>query len=113
MSRYDADDTYCIPGSPVLKNKAGITDQALLDQFEADFTTIRIIEIAQNPVEGAFDLDHLCKIHFHVFQDVYEWAGDIRTVDIIRGEGRFCCPRSLAGQRTPLLSSRPVRGSAR
>ena len=90
MSRYDADDTYCIPGSPVLKNKAGITDQALLDQFEADFTTIRIIELAQNPVEGAFDLDHLCKIHFRIFQDVYEWAGQIRTVDIIRGESRFC-----------------------
>jgi len=99
MSRYDADDTYCIPDSPVLKNKAGITDQALLDQFEADFTTIRIIELAQNPVEGAFDLDHLCKIHFRVFQDVYEWAGEIRTVDIIRGESRFCnvlqiCPYS-------------------
>ena len=32
MSRYDADDTYCLPGSSVLKNKAGISDQDLLDQ---------------------------------------------------------------------------------
>jgi cell filamentation protein len=63
MSRYDADDVYCLPGSSVLKNKAGISDQDLLDQYEADFTTIRLLELAKNAVEGEFDLDHLCKIH--------------------------------------------------
>ena len=90
MSRYDADDTYCISGTAVLKNKADITDQDLLDQYEADYSTIRIIELAQNPVSGNFDLEHLCSIHRHVFQDVYEWAGQIRTVDISRGNSRFC-----------------------
>ena len=39
MTRYDADDVYCIPGSAVLKNKAGITDQDLLDEFEGDFAS--------------------------------------------------------------------------
>jgi len=29
MARYDADDVYCIPGTAVLKNKAGITNQDL------------------------------------------------------------------------------------
>jgi len=38
MSRYDADDVYCIPGTAVLKNKAGITDQDQLDEYEGDFT---------------------------------------------------------------------------
>jgi hypothetical protein len=41
MSRYDADDVYCFPGTAVLKNKAGITDQDLLDEYEGDFTAIR------------------------------------------------------------------------
>ena len=59
MSRYDANDFYCIPGTAVLKNKAGITDQDLLDEFEADFTAIRLLELSQNPVEGSFDLAHL------------------------------------------------------
>ena len=63
MTRYDADDVYCIPGSAVLKNKAGITDQKLLDEFEADFTAIRLLELTQNPVKDSFDLTHLCKIH--------------------------------------------------
>lgn len=62
MSRYDADDLYCLPGTALLKNKAGITDQALLDQYEADFTAVRLLELAQNPIQGAFDLAHLCKI---------------------------------------------------
>ena len=95
MSRYDADDTYCIPGTAVLKNKAGITDQDQLDEYEGDFTAIRLIELTQNPVEGSFDLVHLCKIHQYLFQDVYEWAGEIRSVDITRGESRFCNVRHI------------------
>ena len=67
MSRYNADDVYCIPGTAVLKNKAGITNQELLDEYEADFTAIRILELAQAPVEGNFDLTHLCKIHEYLF----------------------------------------------
>ena len=83
MSRYDADDVYCIPGTAVLKNKAGITDQDLLDEYEGDFTAVRLLELTQDPVEGSFDLAHLCKIHQYLFQDVYEWAGEVRSVDII------------------------------
>ena len=56
MSRYEADDIYCIPGTAVLKNKAGITDQYLLDEYEGDFTAIRLLELAHNPIAGAFDL---------------------------------------------------------
>ena len=52
MSRYDADDVYCIPGTPVLKNKAGITDQDLLDEYEGDFTAIRLLELTQNPTRA-------------------------------------------------------------
>ena len=61
MSRYEADDIYCIPGTAVLKNKAGITDQYLLDEYEGDFTAIRLLELAHNPIAGAFDLAHLSK----------------------------------------------------
>jgi cell filamentation protein len=95
MSRYNADDVYCILGTAVLKNKAGITNQNLLDEYEADFTAIRILELAHTPVEGNFDLAHLCKIHAYLFQDVYEWAGEIRSVDIIRGDSRFCNVRQI------------------
>jgi cell filamentation protein len=104
MSRYDADDVYCIPGTAVLKNKAGITDQDQLDEYEGDFTAIRLLELTQSPVEGSFDLAHLCKIHQYLFQDVYEWAGEVRSVDIIRGESRFCNVRHIQSYSNTVFS---------
>jgi len=105
MSRYDADDVYCIPGSSVLKNKAGITDQDLLDEYEGDFTAIRILELSQAPIDGAFDLTHLCAIHRYLFQDVYDWAGEVRTVDIIRGDSRFCNVRQIHSYSTTVFKT--------
>ena len=43
----------------------------------------------ENPIQGTFDLAHLQAIHHHLFQDVYEWAGQLRTVDISKGSSRF------------------------
>ena len=105
MSRYNADDFYCITGTAVLKNKAGITDQDLLDEFEADFTAIRLLELSQNPFEGSFDLAHLCQIHQYLFQDVYDWAGEVRSVDIIRGDSRFCNVRQIQSYSNTVFSA--------
>lgn len=89
MSRYDGSDTYVYPGSAVLRNKADLWDQAALDVFEADITAMRMAELLNHPIQGKFDLQHLCAMHRHLFQDVYDWAGQIRTVDISRGASRF------------------------
>jgi len=95
MSRYDADDTYCFPGTDVLRNKAEITNAEELDAYEGELSTLRSIEILENPVVGQFDLTHLQHIHLTLFQDVYEWAGKIRTVDISRGNSRFANVRFI------------------
>ena len=89
MSRYDGVDTYVIPGTEVLRNQADIADQKALDAFEADATALRMLEMLQQPIPGNFDLAHLCAIHRYLFQDVYAWAGTLRTVDISRGNSRF------------------------
>jgi len=89
MSRYDGSDTYVYPDSEVLRNKADLRDEAALDAFEADVTAVRMVELVNNPIQGNFDLKHLCAVHRHMFQDVYDWAGEIRTVDISRGASRF------------------------
>lgn len=89
MSRYDAVDGYVYPGTSVLRNKADIRDQLALDAFEADATAVRMLELLEKPLVGQFDFVHLCSIHHHLFQDVYEWAGLIRTVDISREGSRF------------------------
>jgi cell filamentation protein len=35
-------------------------------------------------------LPHLCAIHRHIYQDVFDWAGQVREVDIYQGDTRFC-----------------------
>lgn len=95
MSRYDADDTYCYPGTDVLRNKAEITNAEDLDAYEGELSTLRSIEILENPIAGQFDLAHLQRIHLALFQDVYDWAGKIRTVDISRGNSRFANVRFI------------------
>jgi cell filamentation protein len=95
MSRYDADDTYCYPGTDVLRNKAEITNAEDLDAYEGELSTLRSIEILEIPIAGQFDLAHLRRIHLALFQDVYEWAGKIRTVDISRSNSRFANVRFI------------------
>jgi cell filamentation protein len=89
MSRYDGSDGYTYPGSEILINKADLHDQAALDAFEADATAIRLLELIEHPIQGQFDLAHLQAMHRHLFQDVYDWAGQLRTVDISKGSSRF------------------------
>ena len=88
MSRYEA-DSYCYPESDVLRNKLDIRNQAALDAFEADATAIRMVELIESPITGDFDFKHLLALHYHLFQDIYDWAGEIRTVDISRENSRF------------------------
>lgn len=95
MSRYDADDTYCYPGTDVLRNKAEITNAQDLDAYEGELSTLRSIEILESPIAGQFDLTHLQRIHLALFQDVYDWAGKIRIVDISRGNSRFANVRFI------------------
>lgn len=89
MSRYDGSDHYCYPDSTVLINRLDLRDQAALEAFEADATAVRLLQLSEQPLVGNFDLAHLCGIHHHLFQDVYAWAGQLRTVDISKGGSRF------------------------
>ncbi len=81
-----ADDPYVYPGSTVLQNRLGITDQTLLDRIERRLVSERA---AEGIPTGEFDLAHLRAIHRHLFQDIYDWAGEIRTVEISKGGSQF------------------------
>ena len=91
------DELYCYPGSNVLKNKMGIRDKERLHETERKLTMLRILELLDKPVRGAFDLKHLQAIHAYIFQDVYDWAGELRKVDIAKGN-MFCNAMFLSGQ---------------
>lgn len=78
----DETDPYVYPGTDVLKNKAGLRNADTLHQFEYEQSATRAIELQARPIQGRFDLPHLQAIHRHLFQDVYDWAGEVRTVNI-------------------------------
>lgn len=79
-------DPYVYPYTVVLKNKFSIKDKDVLDTMEADFTELRIRELWEHPVKGNFDFEHFCAVHAYIFQDVYEWAGKPRTIEIEKAE---------------------------
>src|SRR5437016_6530666 len=82
-------DPYVYPGTTILKNIPGIRNQKTLDRFEADRVGQRSLELIENPLSGLFGVVHLQRIHRYLFQDVYEWAGHFRTVDIAKGKSFF------------------------
>lgn len=93
MSRYDAtEDLLCYPGTTVLINKAGILDQDELDQFEQLMFMSRAEEDLPS---GNLDFAHYRAIHHHFFQDVYDWAGEIRQIRTAKGGNWFCYPEHI------------------
>lgn len=73
----------------VLKNIFGIKNTQELSIYEGDIVDLRLMELDKNPIDGDFDLDHAKRIHRHIFQDVYPWAGETRAVDISKGDTLF------------------------
>lgn len=100
---YDAvEDPYCYPGITVLKNKLKLKTQKELDEFEAEITAQR----AEEPLPaGNLTYPHYRAIHKHLFQDVYDWAGKIRTVRISKGGSMFCYPESIDREMSKLFST--------
>lgn len=90
---YDAvADEYCYPGTTVLRNKLDLRDAEELAAFEAEISDSRADE--EGPA-GALDFQHFKAVHRHLFQDVYDWAGEIRAVRMSKDGSMFCFPENI------------------
>lgn len=86
------DDPLCYPGTTVLRNLLDIEVQAELDEAEVALFLMR----ADEPLPaGDLDVAHYLSIHRHLFQDIYAWAGRIRTIRIGKGGNWFCYPEHI------------------
>lgn len=79
----DPDQTYTDPITGILKNLQGITDPDVLLFVESSAVTKRLQQLYDNPIEIK-DSNSLLVIHHYLFQDVYAWAGKVRTVNIYK-----------------------------
>lgn len=99
-------DPYCYDNG-TLCNRFGIADADELAVVEARVSVQRIAEIETQGLAGRFDLDHLCVIHRHIFGDLYEWAGELRSVDLAKGDTLFCLARFLPSAARDVFATVP------
>ena len=113
MSGYGRfDDPYCHKDTGVLRNLKDIRTADALEAYEVAATKLRAGE--KSPA-GKFDPAHYRAIHRHLFQDVYDWAGQYRTIRIAKGSSMFCFPEHIAGQLDEVFTALrhpPFAGSA-
>ncbi len=82
-------DPFKYPSTYVLKNIPGLRDPAALDAFEYEADALRSNHLRIQRIADTFDLAHLKAIHQQLFQDVYAWAGETRTVNISKNGTQF------------------------
>jgi len=100
----EPDRPYVYRGTRCHINKFGILNPAALEKVIRSTTRLRAESLKTSPIDGDFDLDHLRAIHHHLFQDVYDWAGELRLVDFHRNEALF----STANGATEACKSLPA-----
>lgn len=93
------EDPYSDPATGVLYNKLGLVTAADLEAAEREITHAALILLDESPVSPSYDLPHLREIHKRIFGDIYEWAGQIRTVAIAKG-AMFCLPQYIDSSAT-------------
>ncbi len=94
-------DPLCYPGTDVLRNKLDLMSQAELDEYELAVFLTR----ADEPFPpGKLDYPHYRALHHHLFQDVYSWAGEARTIRIGKGGNWFCYPEYIEREMTRIFA---------
>lgn len=102
-------DPACYPGTDVLVNKLDIRDADLLAEAEAAFaaTAAESIQFSGPP----YSLQYLCRIHRQLFEEVYDWAGEIRRVDVSKGTTRFCTAARIEPEADRIFADLDRAGS--
>ena len=72
----------CYPGTTCLINKLDIHDEAMLAKAEAPIVLAKASFLDQHPINGGYDFEHYKQIHHYLFCDLYDWAGEIRKVNV-------------------------------
>ena len=87
----------CYEGTTCLVNKLGIRDEKKLSEIEAQITFAKAVMLEETPIDDDFGFEHFKKIHDFLLCDLYEWAGQVRTVDISKKRTKFLDAASIEG----------------
>lgn len=79
-------DPYMYEGTEVLKNKLGIRDAQQLKEAEGSISFAKLLTVDRDVDSSKFDINYIKNIHKYIFGDIYEWAGEFRTVTSYKEE---------------------------
>ena len=85
----------CYEGTTCLVNKLDIRDEKKLSEIEAGITFAKAVMLEETPIDDDFGFEHFKKIHDFLLCDLYEWAGQVRTVDISKKRTKFLDAASI------------------
>ncbi len=97
MGVYSVQGTpkYCYPGTTVLKNRLGITDQAELDRVERQIVLLKSAAAEREMPFVNVDFSYYLDLHRMLFSELYDWAGCLRDMDISKKGTAFYPAREL------------------
>ena len=85
----------CYEGTTCLVNKLGIRDEKRLSEVEAQITFAKAVMLEETPIDDDFGFEHFKKIHEFLLCDLYERAGQVRTIDISKKRTKFLDAASI------------------
>lgn len=91
-----ADD--CYEGTTCLINKMDIRDESILSTIEAEITAAKSAILSETPFKQGFSFDDYKAIHRFLFEDLYDWAGNVRTIDISKKGTVFTSADNIENQ---------------
>jgi cell filamentation protein len=106
-----ASDPYTYPGTDTLRNRLGITEEKTLAEAERRLTLARGAEAARLSFPPT--ADGYRALHKHLFQDIYDWAGQDRTVDTAKGGARFAHVPYIARELDKLFTDVAAKNALR
>lgn len=85
----------CYPDTACLINKFGIKDDKILSEIETEITFAKAAILESEDVKLPLDFEFYKYIHCFLFEDLYDWAGQLRKVDISKKRTAFCAVEEL------------------
>ena len=103
---YSLDGTSCdcYEGTACLINKYNIKDEQKLSLLEAGITFAKTAELLKQQPPKNPDFEYYKSIHYVLFNDLYDWAGKLRTIDISKRGTAFCKAENLQEQCNVLFN---------
>ena len=99
----DTWDDYLIEGTNTLKNKFNISNKEELLQKEKEEVLIKLAMLHLEPVIEDCDFENLKGIHKFLFEDIYDFAGEVRTCTLSKNGDNFLAPEKIEEEANTLI----------